>query len=905
MKKKAIVVFTLSIMLLLALSVSAMAADDLSTFPSAVDPQSWEVPEEMTWDAWQDIPTVDWDTLDLPDATLQKGFVVLVDFADLPFVLTQPKGSDFMGNPQTEPVKEEDLAEFWKEFLNVPSELNNYTSIDDFWRENSYGNWKVEIDVYGPYHLEGMEWEYGIDSFNGAPTDKRDVLAESVAMALADENGLKGRMDEYNFGFIIHSGYTESSVWQESGEMKYNSPEEVPDEMGPTEEELASIKAWGAKPLGDAEPVYATDRNGEQYVVNDISWAEGLFAGDNFLQTRYVDWTTWRAAKSVWSYTGNYTATEGDNSGLAAGTSMRVSVQSEDNGMATFAHEFGHIRSIADNYNNPYGIPDGRTYTGPWELMSRGSFAGPGGTHVRYQIPALEGDVAPAPHMTRLKLKQEFYVEDQYNRFGQEDLQKTGPVFETIVAREVPSAGEYGVGYGVNSVMLDLTEDKTPIVTKEDADYNWQTSTWGSMANEKYADKGYYQFYSIEVVQRVGYDSFSSDDGVLISMNREIDNESAPFMWTIDAHPEDIDLVDFTRPNGEKAAVSLGDARQLADALFHAGTGDDVVSEYVDEYNNLHFYVLDKNYDENGVLSYRIAVRSTEGDPYKRAVSAEAGEVSEAAQGMVAVQEVKVTNPGEQTDLYRLAIDSDWETALTHEVIEVAAGETVTVPVYLQVPATATEAEAYTFTATSEMDEKAVATVTGTITPTTLKVPFTDMPNGAWYYNDVLAAWNVGLVNGRTETSYAPTGNVTLAEAIKLAASMNQLYTEGKVSLVNGTDAWYSTYVDYAVEKGIIKSGQYTNLTAMATRAQFAQIFAAALPDAALPQINGIGESEIPDVEMSDSYGAAVLKLYRAGILTGNDAEGTFAPSTNIKRSEVAAIVNRMMNDEIRKTFSL
>ena len=351
--------------------------------------------------------------------------------------------------------------------------------------------------------------------------------------------------------------------------------------------------------------------------------------------------------------------------------------------------------------------------------------------------------------------------------------------------------------------------------------------------------------------------------------------------------------------------LSLGDARQLSDALFHAGTGEDVVSEYVDEYNKLHFYVLDKDYDEEGVLSYRVAVRSTEGDPYPRAVTAEAGAVSDAAQGMVAVQEVNVTNTGAHTDLYRLAVESDWETGLTHEVIEVAAGETVTVPVYLKVPATATEAEAYTFTATSEMDEKAVATVTGTVTPTELKVPFTDMAEGAWYYNDVLAAWSDGLVNGRSETSYEPTGNITLAEAVKLAASMNQLYTEGKVSLVNGTDAWYSTYVEYAEEKGIIKSGEYKDLTAMATRAQFATIFAAALPEAALPQINGIGEKEIPDVEMSDRYGEAVLKLYRAGILTGNDEAGTFAPTTNIKRSEVAAIVNRMMNEEIRKTFAL
>jgi len=56
---------------------------------------------------------------------------------------------------------------------------------------------------------------------------------------------------------------------------------------------------------------------------------------------------------------------------------------------------------------------------------------------------------------------------------------------------------------------------------------------------------------------------------------------------------------------------------------------------------------------------------------------------------------------------------------------------------------------------------------------------------------------------------------------------------------------------------------------------------------------------------MADSYGPAVYKLYNAGILEGNDAIGTFAPNTNIKRSEVAAIVNRMMHPENRKTLNL
>ena len=169
----------------------------------------------------------------------------------------------------------------------------------------------------------------------------------------------------------------------------------------------------------------------------------------------------------------------------------------------------------------------------------------------------------------------------------------------------------------------------------------------------------------------------------------------------------------------------------------------------------------------------------------------------------------------------------------------------------------------------------------------------------------MLTAWKDGLVNGRTATTYVPDGNITVAEAIKLAATMHQKYTTGSVTLGNGSPEWYSTYVAYAVANGIIQDGEYTDLNAIATRAQFASIFAAALPDDALKAINTIEDGKIPDVKLSDSYGAAVYKLYQAGVLTGNDEAGTFAPMTSIKRSEVAAIVNRMMHAESRKTLAL
>src|SRR3569833_737839 len=59
--------------------------------------------------------------------------------------------------------------------------------------------------------------------------------------------------------------------------------------------------------------------------------------------------------------------------------------------------------------------------------------------------------------------------------------------------------------------------------------------------------------------------------------------------------------------------MTVGDYRQLSDALFHAGTDSGSEYEYVDTANRLHFYVLDPHRDSSGVLSYTVAVRSLDG----------------------------------------------------------------------------------------------------------------------------------------------------------------------------------------------------------------------------------------------------------------------------------------------------
>ena len=71
--------------------------------------------------------------------------------------------------------------------------------------------------------------------------------------------------------------------------------------------------------------------------------------------------------------------------------------------MAVYAHELSHNLSIPDNYNNPFTAPFQRTASGMWDMMSRGSFNGPGGQHTRWQIPPTQGSALGAQHNMRNK----------------------------------------------------------------------------------------------------------------------------------------------------------------------------------------------------------------------------------------------------------------------------------------------------------------------------------------------------------------------------------------------------------------------------------------------------------------------------------------------------------------------
>jgi hypothetical protein len=193
----------------------------------------------------------------------------------------------------------------------------------------------------------------------------------------------------------------------------------------------------------------------------------------------------------------------------------------------------------------------------------------------------------------------------------------------------------------------------------------------------------------------------------------------------IDAHPEDINKLDFKRPNGEPVMRTIADYRQLNDALFHAGTESGSACEWKDEANRLHFYIIDRKTDDRGVLSYVLGVRSLDGSgPQTRGVevAAPAG-ASPAGLNFTAVSfSLKNTGKSAETgaalhprieaatlgsDVYRLSVKVDgagWRAQLPNALAAVKFGETRAIPVHVAHDAGAAASALVTLTAASESD---------------------------------------------------------------------------------------------------------------------------------------------------------------------------------------------------------
>ncbi len=181
---------------------------------------------------------------------------------------------------------------------------------------------------------------------------------------------------------------------------------------------------------------------------------------------------------------------------------------------------------------------------------------------------------------------------------------------------------------------------------------------------------------------------------------------------------------------------------------------------------------------------------------------------------------------------------------------------------------------------------------------------FSDVPEAEWYAPSVASSYELGFMKGSSETLFEPNGNMTVAEAVTIAARVHDAYHAKGTTFTQDGANWYDNYVAYAIENGIIKADAFDDYDRPVKRYEMAVIFSMAVPDEYLTAKNNV--TEIPDVPNSNAYYDRLQLLYNAGVVMGNDEFGTFMPNNNIIRAEAAAIIGRIAipDNRLQKTLT-
>ena len=169
---------------------------------------------------------------------------------------------------------------------------------------------------------------------------------------------------------------------------------------------------------------------------------------------------------------------------------------------------------------------------------------------------------------------------------------------------------------------------------------------------------------------------------------------------------------------------------------------------------------------------------------------------------------------------------------------------------------------------------------------------FTDVSSSKWYYDYVLQASNLGIINGKGDGIFAPEENVTRGDfAVMLT---NMLGVSELPHVVNNPladvneDIYYSDAIAYCYDQGYIggyPDGSYRP-EATITRQEAAKIIAEAL------ELTETDSDPFTDDNLIHEWAEDYVYQCKAAGIFGGDAEtGNFRPTDAISRAETAKIM--------------
>ena len=185
------------------------------------------------------------------------------------------------------------------------------------------------------------------------------------------------------------------------------------------------------------------------------------------------------------------------------------------------------------------------------------------------------------------------------------------------------------------------------------------------------------------------------------------------------------------------------------------------------------------------------------------------------------------------------------------------------------------------------------------------KLPFTDVRESDWFYEDVAFAYENGLFAGTSDTTFSPNASMTRAMLVTV------LYRLEGQPAVNGrsgfSDVQYNGYyedaVTWAADNGIVNGTSASTFSpnANVTREQMAAILYRYAQykkynTAASSSLNGF-----TDHASVSGYAAASLEWAVAEKLV-NGSAGKLMPTGNATRAQVAAILHRFVENVAKTT---
>ena len=180
------------------------------------------------------------------------------------------------------------------------------------------------------------------------------------------------------------------------------------------------------------------------------------------------------------------------------------------------------------------------------------------------------------------------------------------------------------------------------------------------------------------------------------------------------------------------------------------------------------------------------------------------------------------------------------------------------------------------------------------------KLPFTDVHETDWFYNDVLFVYEEGLFAGTSDTTFSPNAAMTRA---MLVTVLYRLEGEPAVSGRSGfSDVTFNSYyedaVTWAADNGIVNGTSITTFSpnANVTREQMAAILYRYAQHKKYNTAASSGLNGFTDHASVSGYAAASLEWAVAEKLV-NGSAGKLMPTGNATRAQVAAILHRFVEN--------